>query len=315
VNWYRPLGFVLICAVLPPLLSCRVEGGTPPEGEAAAPSPEIVPLAVEDYPWLHGEAKDLEPLQSRLDPPPGYARIPAKEDGFGEWLRGLPTRPGRPPVRLYDGREKSNQRAHHLVLDVDVGEKDLQQCADAVIRLRAEYLWARRCDKAVAFRFTSGDLAEWAKWREGFRPRVSGNRVSWSPAAAPDGSRESFRRYLDTVFTYAGSASLEGELDKVADPSRPEIGDVYIQGGFPGHAVLVVDAAENGKGERVTLLAQSYMPAQEIHLLRNPGSGTSPWFRAMNRGALETPEWSFRHEDLRRFPETPCTEPPDGVSP
>ena len=48
-----------------------------------------------------------------------------------------------------------------------------------------------------------------------------------------------------------------------------EIGDVFIQGGFPGHAIIVVDLAENEVGEKCFLVAQSYMPAQEIHVLKN----------------------------------------------
>ena len=47
-------------------------------------------------------------------------------------------------------------------------------------------------------------------------------------------------------------------------------GDLLIHGGQPGHAVLVVDVAENSvTHQKFMLLAQSYMPAQSIHLLRN----------------------------------------------
>ena len=49
------------------------------------------------------------------------------------------------------------------------------------------------------------------------------------------------------------------------------------------------------------LLAQSYMPAQEIQILRNPVA-ESPWYRAAASGPLPTPEWPFRYEELRRFP-------------
>jgi hypothetical protein len=259
------------------------------------------PAAAEPaYAWLSSPAPGGTVME-RIAPPAGFRRLPAPAGSFGAWLRGLPLQPGRPPVHLYDGRLKGNQEAHWAVVRIDVGERDLQQCADAVMRLRAEYLWdaGRRDD--IAFRFTSGDRAAWSDWRAGLRPRVQGNRVTWQRAQSADGSRANFRRYLDTVFTYAGSASLEKELVRVADPSKIETGDVFIHGGSPGHAVIVVDVAEAAGGKRAFLLAQSYMPAQEIQILRNPASD-SPWYEAAASGPLATPEWPFRFEELRRFP-------------
>lgn len=244
-------------------------------------------------------------LADRIAPPPGYRRLPASEDSFGAWLRELPLRPGRPEVLLHDGRRKRNQQAHHAVVDLDVGEKDLQQCADAVIRLRAEYLFAGPCRDRIRFDFTSGDPARWRDWREGRRPRVRGNTVSWHPAATADDSYPSFRRYLDIVFTYAGTVSLQRELTPVADPERLQPGDVFIQGGFPGHAVIVVDAAENPAGDRVFLLAQSFMPAQDLHVLKS-FEPIDPWYRARAEGDLTTPEWDFDRGDLRRFEPVDC---------
>lgn len=49
---------------------------------------------------------------------------------------------------------------------------------------------------------------------------------------------------MDIIFAYAGTLSLENELIPV-DLSDMEIGDVFIQGGSPGHAVVVVDIAVN----------------------------------------------------------------------
>jgi len=40
-----------------------------------------------------------------------------------------------------------------------------------------------------------------------------------------------------------------------------------IRAGSPGHAMLVVDVAEDERGRRIYLLAQSYMPAQDIHIV------------------------------------------------
>jgi len=275
----------------------------------AEPSPNELPCAQPEYdgtryPWLTGE--NVEALCRRVTPVPGLSRVSAEPGSFGEWLRNLPLKPGRPSVRLFDGRPKANQEAHHAVVAIDVGHRDLQQCADAIMRLRAEYLWAAGCANSIMFRFTSGDPATWRAWKAGFRPSVHGSSVMWARTAPADDTYSSFRSYLETVFTYAGSASLEGELEPVADPSKLEIGDVFVQGGYPGHAVIVVDVAEGRRGGRWFLLAQSFMPAQEIHILENPHDLSSPWYQARASGQLRTPEWTFNHEDLRRFPAVGC---------
>ena len=97
----------------------------------------------------------------------------------------------------------------------------------------------------------------------------------------------------------AGSSQHSAELK----PARePQPGDVLIQGGYPGHAVLVLDVAVAPDGRRWLLLGQSYMPAQEFHVLKN---GDGVWYDAADlateRG-LKTPEWpAFHVKDVRRF--------------
>jgi len=242
-------------------------------------------------------------IEARIAPPSGYARVQVGKNSFGEWLRGLPLLPGRPDVLLYNGKKKRNQSAQYAVVDIDVGNRDLQQCADAVIRLRAEYLYSTGHADDVAFNFTSGDMAKFSDWSRGVRPVVNGNDVSWKKTGRPDGSHKSFRRYLDTVFMYAGSYSLSKELGKVADISEIRPGDVFIQGGFPGHAVTVADVAvDPDTGKKAFILIQSYMPAQQMHVLVNPEHGKmSPWYTEDFGLWLVTPEWTFGRGDLMRF--------------
>jgi len=80
-------------------------------------------------------------------------------------------------------------------------------------------------------------------------------------------------------------------------------GDVLIQGGYPGHAVLVLDVAAGKDGRRWLLLGQSYMPAQDFHVLVNPATPSSPWYDAAALATgLKTPEWRpFTRRDVRRF--------------
>ena len=216
--------------------------------------------------------------------------------------------PGRPDVLLFNGDRKGYQGAHEAVVNIDVGTRDLQQCADAVMRLRAEYLRAVSRDDEICFRFTNGSDAVWTRWREGERPRQNGRKTAWKRTARPDAAYDSFKRYLIQVFQYAGTASLEREMTPVDPADRVKAGDVFIEGGFPGHAVIVVDVAESSSGERVFLLLQSYMPAQQMHILKNPAadSSLSPWYRYVPDEPLWTPEWRFPKKALRRFSNRRC---------
>lgn len=116
---------------------------------------------------------------------------------------------------------------------MEIGKRDLQQCADAVIRLRAEYLYKHKAYDRIHFNFTNGFRADYTKWAEGYRISVKGNQVSWYKSKEKDYSYKTFRAYLDVVFAYAGTLSLAKELTSVPVTSM-QIGDVLIQGGSPG---------------------------------------------------------------------------------
>ena len=43
--------------------------------------------------------------------------------------------------------------------------------------------------------------------------------------------------------------------------------------------MIIVDMATDGKGRKAILVAQSYMPAQDIHIVTNLNRpATSPWY-------------------------------------
>lgn len=253
-----------------------------------------------------------EPVETQPLPPPasvaevplpqGFSRHETGNNNFAAYLRNLPLKTNDSILNLYDGRPVSNQQLHYAIVDMDVGTADLQQCADAVMRLRAEYLFAQRRFSAIHFNFTSGDMASYTRYAEGYRAVVEGNSVRWVKRAGADTSYQTFRRYMDLVFMYAGTASLSKEMQPVALADM-QIGDVFIQGGFPGHAVIVADMAEHTEtGKRIFLLAQSYMPAQEIHLLKNFNNNElSPWYSVDFGEKLFTPLWTFEAGDLKRF--------------
>jgi hypothetical protein len=252
------------------------------------------------HPWLASPSQGRT-LSTVIAPPPGFQRMTPPAGSFAAWLANLPMKPDGAPVRLFHGGNKYRQDAHVAVVDIDVGTKDLQQCADAIMRLRAEWLWSAKRYAEIGFNYTGGGRVSWARWSKGERPSQDGKR--WSAKAKADSSYAAFRRYLDGVFSYAGTYSLERELKSVPLASM-QIGDVFIRGGFPGHAVLVADMVENPKtGEKRFLLLQSYMPAQDIHVLKNPRDANgSSWYPLTFEGDLLTPEWTFAREALKRWP-------------
>lgn len=252
------------------------------------------------WPWLPADAQ-RERIQERFPPPLGFEREALPVGSFGQWLRGLPLLPAGAPVLLFDGRPKGRQDVHAAVIDLEVGRRDLQQCADAVMRLRAEYLFASGRPAEIAFDATSGDRLPFARWARGERPVVEagGRRLRWAAGSRADGSHAALRRYLDVVFGYAGSYSLARELRPVPSAGL-QPGDVFIQGGFPGHAVIVLDSARASDGRRVFLLAQSYMPAQQVHVLLRP-DGHGAWYALEPEAPLATPEWTFPPGSLRGF--------------
>lgn len=266
-------------------------------------SPKIVDTVTSNnYSWL-SNYDITNSIVNRISVPEGFKRETVKAGSYADWLRHLPLKPGNPDVHLYNGKLKNYQEGHFAVLDIDVGSTDLQQCADAVMRMRAEYLYSIKDYDNLHFNFTSGHTIGFKKWTEGYRTRINGNTVSYTKTVANNDSYKTFKNYFAVIFNYAGTSSLSKELKTVSDLKEIEIGDVFIVGGFPGHAVLVVDVCQNEKtSEKLFLIQQSYMPAQEIHILNNFNNAEfSPWYSINFSDDLKTPEWTFTKNQLMRF--------------
>lgn len=225
-------------------------------------------------------------IENRIIPPVEYERTTEKVNSFGEYLRQLELKPHGSQVMYYYNQAKTKEGVYMAVVKMDIGKKDLQQCADAVMRLKGEYLYKHKKYDQIHFNFLSDN-----------KPRY------FKEYAEGDYSYEKFRKYMEYIFAYANTGSLHDELLPVTDYKSMNVGDVFIQKGTPfGHAVIVVDMAVNPKnGKKLFLLAQSYMPAQETQILINPNnSEISPWYE-LKEGEVLTPEWTFNSKDLRRF--------------
>jgi hypothetical protein len=278
----------------PELAACRADVASGPDPAA--------------YPWINeaGVPARAESLEARFAPPAGFSRVRLEPGSFAAFLRGLPLAPADTPAlafngeRLYGDGFSPNIAA---VVAIDVGRADLQQCADSVIRLDAEWRWSRGL-RNETYRTASGQALSFSRWLEGNRVRAKGARLEESRSAAPQAaSRRAFRSWLDTVFGWANTSSLSREGTAVARLARLQPGDFMVMAGVPyGHAVLVLDEARAPDGRIALLLGQGYRPAQSFQVLRS--GPASPWFVvAPDAKEIATPFWEpFPLASLRRFP-------------
>lgn len=238
-------------------------------------------------------------LESRIAVPEGFERTEAEEGSLAAFLRDYEMKEDGAPVLLHNGNQKSAQYHHVAVFDMDLVDGDLQQCADSVMRIWAEYFWETGQYDKIGFHFTSGDLCEYTQWRDGYRAVVSGNNVSFVKKASYDDSYENFENYLTTVFSYAGTLSMDTMESETIALEELQIGDVFLKGGSPGHVVMVVDMCENEAGDKAFLLAQGYMPAQEFHVIKNPAHKDDPWYYESEISfPFQTEEYTFDEESM-----------------
>lgn len=247
--------------------------------------------------------KDKNTVRERFSPPKGYEWQSEKAGSFGEFIENFKLKPYGSQILRYDGSPISTQHLHEAVFDIDTGNKDLQQCADAALRLRAEYLYKQKRFDEIKFHFTSGDLLSWNDYKNGTRAFVNGNSVSFRKTAGFDDSYQAFRNYLDLIFNYAGTISLYKETKQVLKTSDLKTGDILITPGSPGHIVFIAGVSQNKEGKKLFLLGEGFTPAQSIHLLSNPfNKNISPWYDLdVNAAETKTARYIFKPTNFRSF--------------
>ena len=238
-------------------------------------------------------------LQTRILVPSGYKRT--QNQGLTKFLREYSLKEDGSPVLLYDGSEKGNQNAHIAVMKLPLENKDLQQCADSIMRIYAEYYYHNQQYDKISFHFVNGFEAKYFKWRQGYSISVDGNTTKWIKTSKDHTTYQSFQKYLGIVFSYASTLSMEKESTKIS-LSQIQVGDVFLKSGSPGPVVMIVDICENENGQKAFLLAQGYMPAQEFHILKNPKHESDPWYYENEVVyPFTTPQYTFEEGSLRHL--------------
>ncbi|WP_299189195.1 DUF4846 domain-containing protein [uncultured Aquimarina sp.] len=240
-------------------------------------------------------------ISTRVELPKVYKRKAYPKGSFQEYLRHYQLKKHGSPIINYDNTRYFAQNWHDAILEIPVPANGLQQCADALMRMRAEYLWDANRKDEIGFNFTSGHYCSWEKYAEGFRPKIRGNKVTFHKTVIPNSSKSNFYKYLNLVYTYAGTLSLHTELPKVKIKDLT-IGDMLVNPGTPGHIEIIVDEIVNDQGQKLFLLAQGNTPAQNVCLLKNfEDTDISPWYRFEENTTIYTPSYYFEKGVFIRF--------------
>ena len=119
------------------------------------------------------QQKDPKPpsVISEILPPRGFHFFLGKDSMYANWILNQKLRKDK-NVYLYNHKLKQNQQAQFAVLDMDIGKKDLVQCADAVIKLRADYFFQKGKFEQIIFYATSGQLLDFCRWQAGTRWKI-----------------------------------------------------------------------------------------------------------------------------------------------
>lgn len=217
--------------------------------------------------------------------PKGYERVCGNDKEYTEFLRSIPLKPKGSRVMLYGSNETARfgDRNKYAVIDLPL-LSNAEQCTDACMRLRAEYLF--RHGKYAKIHFANN---------AGLDFFYLGGR-----------NRKAFESYMKRVYGFANTASLTKEL-----PTRAlkdvQPGDILVyparKGHKYGHAIFVIDVVQNKKGEKMVMLAEGNTPACDIHLIRNFRNWRNPaWFKWNDNAEVQYfSVFKFYKDELRYF--------------
>ena len=170
--------------------------------------------------------------------------------------------------------------------------------------MRAIFLFKQGLTENLHYNFVSGFKAKYSDYITHYY-KIEGNKVSLvSRNNILKDNPETLRKWLRQIFSYANTWSIEKYDSSPVDILQMKPGDFFIESNPPpatGHAINVVDVVVNKtNSKKMYMLSQSYMPAQETHILINPLNG-GVWYTLDEFKDIVTPEWSFTVNQLKRF--------------
>jgi|TARA_R110000744_G_scaffold97170_1_gene187827 hypothetical protein len=238
-------------------------------------------------------------IKNYFEPPKGYERELLND--YSHWIIDQPIIVGETVLTYNKYPVSGLNNVYVAKFDYDIGKKNLHQCADAAIYLNAKYHYSTGNLHNIKYHFNNGTPYYFSTYKENILPKYYGDKQKFINKK-PSSNKRKIDGYLEIIWMYAGSYSLEKYDTYQVNINDIQPGDIFIYGGFPGHVVSVVDVIVNKNGNKKFMLAQSYMPAQDQHILLNPRKEFSVWHDLVsNENEIITNGGNFNKTQLRRF--------------
>jgi len=231
-----------------------------------------------------------------------YNRLNANKDSYAHWLRNLPLE--EPGSSVYDFKgnifKSGTDSSVAAVVKWNISGRRLEQCMDIVIRLYAEFLWQEHKTDNLKLPLPGGTWLYWNHWRSGYRPFFKGIQVDLRKSTHPDSTYSNYIKFLHTIFSESHTQQFYHSYHPVMR-ENVQIGDFIVRKGTKGHAVMIVDLAQNARGELVALIGNGDTPACQFFLLNHTKG--NPWV-PLNRDEEAIPlplRRKMTWDGLRRF--------------
>ena len=235
-------------------------------------------------------------------PSEDFQRITIEQNSFAVYLRQLPLKKPGSDVVNYKGEvfKSGSDTSVAYVVDMNITNRYLEQCMDVLVRLYADFLWQKKQAEELTLPLPGGHWLAWQNWKEGFRPVFRGINLSLIRATQPDSSFQSYRTFLNTVYSESHTQQFYHAYQPVKRMDV-NIGDMFIKKGTKGHAVMIVDMAINERGQMIALIGNGDTPACQFFLLNYQTN--NPWIPLdFDQETLSLPlRRKMSWDGLRRF--------------
>lgn len=260
-------------------------------------------------------------IATRFKVPAGFERVPVPEGSFAEYLRNLPLKEdgallhyinsSGTPSSLVPAEIYNVPPAHAAILDIQM-INDSEQCADTVMHLYAEYLFANGRYSEMKYKTVNGDTIDFVRYMNGYRYKYNTDRNKrWTRNSDnyTGATRTVFKIWMRAIFASASTYSMDKYDLEPVSVTDMQIGDMFIQPKTEtittGHVVLICDMIKNPTtGEVRFMTLQGSMPALEAHVMLNAAERAySPWQNTRFEGGKFTSAtfWSCDVTKLSRF--------------